>query len=162
MKRVLSAKVGFYFGKNMNMNSDRLKKVAKVVLLVLILTGVMQGISLAMKEVPTEDVPELVQPWWLYALTIISAVPWAALVGFGRNIWGYTRVYYRNGKELEYIENKLKETLALYGGIITTIMAVATYLPDPYDKLLKGFGTAVFVIIDLIFSEIRHYRETET
>jgi len=146
----------------MSSKSDSLKKVTKIVLLVLILTGVMQGISLAMKEVPIEDVPELVRPWWLYALTFIGAIPWAALVGFGRNIWGYVRVYYRNGKELKYAENKLKETLALYGGIITTIIAVSTYLPDPYDKLLKGLGTAVFVIIDLIFSEIGHLRETET
>ena len=119
----------------------------------------MSGISYAVNQVSIDQIPELLLPWWQYIVVITGSVPWIALAGFGRNVFGFARIYFRKDRTEEFDYNKLYETLTLYVGGITTIVSFTSMLPEPWNEIVGGILSAGVVIIDLVLSEIRHMRE---
>lgn len=131
----------------------------RILVVVLIITGVMQGIGIGIKQVSIENVPELLLPFWKYIVLVVGSTPWIVLAGFGRNVLGFARVYFRKDRLEAYDYNKLYETLTLYLGSITTIVAFTATLPEPWNEIGSAVGSAIVIVVDLVRSEISHLRE---
>lgn len=128
----------------------------KLLAVAIFLVGLLSALDLAVKQVPIENVPEFCLPWWNYIVAFFSSVPWIAMIGIGRNVWGYLRNYWWKEGGATYNFKQLKTTLAMYIGLLTTIQAIGTYLPDPYGTYFVTICTAIIVVLDLALSEIAH------
>jgi len=123
----------------------------KVLVVMILITAGFVAVDMAMKTIDIGTVPEWGVPYVSYIQAFFISAPIAALAAFGRNLLGYLRNVYKEKAaghpQLEYNENKLYETAALYVGLVTTI---STLLPPPYNWWVVGF----IVATDFILSEI--------
>lgn len=134
-------------------------KKAKIAFILLVLIGVLSAMDVLVKGVNVDDIPNILLPYWNYIVIFFSSTPWIVLIGLGRNVYGYLRVYYRNHRQVAYDPDKLYETITLYTGGIVTLVAITSKLPAPYGPIISTIGSAVIVVIDILLSEIGHLRE---
>lgn len=123
-------------------------KIAKVLVALIIMMGVLVAVDTAVSVVDPSTLPGGLVPYWNYLVIFFETAPIAFIVGFGRNILGYARKYFKSNYKENYDVNKLYETWAYYTGALTTVLAC---VPAPYN----GVAAAVVIIFDFITSEIR-------
>ena len=131
--------------------------MVKILATLIIIMGVLIGIDGLVRSV--SEVPTWFETPWRYIALFFSSTPWIILVGFGRNVLGFLRNYFRTQHAAQYNPDKLYETWSLYAASVVAIVAFASAVPSPYDKIATAVGSAIVVVVDLITSEIGHLRE---
>jgi len=127
-------------------------KLAKVLLIVLVITGLFTVIHEYVVAVDTTNLPSWLATYWNYIITFFGLGTVTFLAAFTRNIYGYLRNYFATAHMEEYEMDKYLETLALYGGVITTF---GTLIPAPYDAV----GMLFVIIGEFLFSEYKKLKE---
>jgi ABC-type thiamin/hydroxymethylpyrimidine transport system permease subunit len=130
------------------------KETAIVTGTIIIVLGVLIGLQTLVQGVPIEDVPVSFRDVFAVVKTFFSSAPVLALIGFGRNIYGYLVEYFKSECSEEYDWSKLAKTLTLYIGAISTLITVAQTLPEPYGEIISTIGSAVIIILDLTKKQI--------
>jgi len=125
-------------------------KLAKVLIVILIITGLFTTIHEYTLTVDTVDMPSWFIMYWEYIVTFFTLGTGAFLAAFARNIYGYLRNYFATARLEEYDLDKYLETLALYGGIITTF---GTLIPAPYNII----GMLFVIIGEFLCSEYKKF-----
>jgi len=128
------------------------EKLAKGLLIAITLIAVFLGLSAVAQIVVVEEVPEPLQQVVVPIVVFLTSTAGTIFVAYLRNIAGYLRNYYRTECKEVYDLNRLKETMMLYVGFVTTPLAL---LPAPYG----GIVVAVVLVADFVFSE---YQKLQT
>lgn len=149
------------------MNFMDVKKSGLVILIATVIIGVFIGVSELVTQIQVSDVPVMLQGVWEYIVTFFVLAPVITIIAFGRNIYGYLVEYFKSEHSEEYDLNKLGETLTVYIGVITTLLAsiepIASLLPLPYSDyvaVVMGVAAAVIVILDLVRQQFNILKST--
>jgi len=127
-------------------------KLAKILLIILLITGSFTVVREYIVAVDVTSMPSWLAAYWTYIVKFFGLGIIAFLAAFARNIYGYLRNYYATAHSEEYKMDKYGETLALYGGIITTF---GTLIPAPYDSI----GMLFVVIGEFLLSEYKKLKK---
>ena len=130
------------------------KTTGSVLLVAILALAAFTSATALIQQVPTESVPELLLPIWGYIVTFFSLAPVITVIAFGRNILGFLVNYFKTNHGEEYDFDKLGETLTFYIGTLTTILTIASLLPEPYNSIVSAVGAAAVVMLDLIKKQL--------
>lgn len=132
------------------------KKTGSVLLVAIVALSIFVSLSVLVKQVPDSSVPDILSPVWNYIQSFFGLAPVITAIAFSVNISGFLINYFDANHSEEYDFNALGKTLALYIGIITSMISsaktIAVILPAPYNEYVSAaitIGAAVIVILDL-------------
>ena len=131
-----------------NVNGSAL---AKVLLILLILSGIFITVHTYMLEVDVSSMPAWIATYVNYAIIFFQYAPVMFLAGFVRNIYGFLTQYFRTNMTEQYSMNKYLQTLSFYGGIICTI---GIAVPQPYGSI----GAMFIIVGEFLISEAKKLR----
>lgn len=137
------------------------KTVGSVLLILIVVMSAVIGVATLVQTVPTESVPALLVPVWDYIVGFFIAAEVLTAVAFARNFFGFIQNYFKQNYSEQYDFKKLGETLAVYMGVIASIIAaispIRDIVPAPYNDYLSAtlaVGAAVIVVLDLIKKQL--------
>ena len=132
------------------------KTTGTVLLVVIMALAVFTALPALIEQVPIDSVPEILLPIWNYLVIFFNIAQVTTIIALTINVWGFLKNYFKTNYEEEYDFTKLGKTLAVYVGIITTLLAAITplseILPEPYNQILSAglaIGASLLVILDL-------------
>lgn len=137
------------------------KTTGKVLFVVLVAVGVFIALSTMVNQVQPEDVPAILSPIWNYVVAFFNLGQVTTILGLAVSIFGYLKNYFLENHDEVYDFNQLGKTLAVYIGIITSVLAAITplkeFMPAPYNEYISSalaVGAAVIVVLDLVKKQI--------
>lgn len=134
------------------------KKTGQALLIIIVVLGVFVALGEMVKQVPISIIPTQLAGAWDYILTFFSLPAIISVAAFLRSIGGYLKNYFKSDFSESYDIKKLGETLAYYVSTLTTLLSLATLLPEPYNEIVSAIGTAVIVVLDLAKSQLKDIR----
>lgn len=137
-------------------------KTAELLLVVIVTLAILIGLSEAVKLIDITIFPEQIQPAISIFIVFMGSGTMLFVVGFGRNVLGFLRNYFKTHHKEDYDINRLYSTWFYYYGILgTTIAFVKTVVPPIYADPIVAIMTAVAVVLDFVLSEINKLRSPQ-
>lgn len=130
------------------------KTIGKVLLVAIVVLGLFTYASAAIPNIPVDSVPSLLVPVWEPISAFFSFVGATAFIGFVISISGYLIQYFQTNHQEEYKFDKLAKTLAVYIGILTSVLTagktIADILPPPMSEYAAVALTVIAAVIVLL------------
>lgn len=137
------------------------KTTGKVVFVILVAMGVFISSATLVNQVQLDDVPTILLPYWKWISGFFNLGQITTILGLAVSMFGYIKNYFQENHDQEYDFDRLGKTLAIYIGIITSMLAaiepLKDFMPAPYNEYISAalaIGAAVIVVLDLIKTQI--------
>lgn len=121
--------------------------------LVFLLVAVSVAVEYVVTSIPAEEIPAVIQEYWIYLQAFFTAAPIMILIATGRSLSGYLRNWLRTRYIEEYEVRRLVETTMFYLGAVTTptIVELVGLIPPPYGKI----ASVIIIVVEIVFSEFK-------